>query len=91
MFLILALVLPFRAVASVPAARCWRPHCWSRSRRASRRRTRNNQSGRSEIVLTNLPPRESKAYKDLIGLAGKTAKGQILPLSNSEMWSMPSP
>jgi hypothetical protein len=49
------------------------------------------QSGRSEIVLTNLPPRNSKAYKDLISLAGKTANGQVLPLSQSEVWSMPTP
>ena len=49
------------------------------------------QQGRSELVLTNLPPRNSKAYKDLIGLAGKTANGQILTLSQSEVWSMPSP
>jgi hypothetical protein len=49
------------------------------------------QQGRSEIVLTNLPPRNSKAYKDLISLAGNTANGQILSLSESEVWSMPSP
>jgi metallopeptidase family M12-like protein len=49
------------------------------------------QEVRSEIVLTNLPPRNSKAYKDLIGLAGKTANGQILTLSQSEVWSMPTP
>jgi len=49
------------------------------------------QEGRSELVLTNLPPRNSKAYKDLIGLAGKTANGQILGLSQSEVWSMPTP
>ena len=49
------------------------------------------QQGRSELVLTNLPPRNSKAYKDLISVAGKTANGQILTLSQSEVWSMPSP
>jgi hypothetical protein len=49
------------------------------------------QQARSEIVLTNLPPRGSKAYNDLISLAGKTANGQILPLSQSEVWSMPTP
>ena len=49
------------------------------------------QEGRSELVLSNLPPRNSKAYKDLIGLAGKTANGQILGLSQSEVWSMPTP
>lgn len=49
------------------------------------------QSARSELLLTNLPPRGSKAYKDLLGLAGKTANGQILSLSQAEVWSMPSP
>jgi metallopeptidase family M12-like protein len=46
--------------------------------------------GRSELVLTNLPPRGSKAYKDLLGLAGKEANGQVLGFTQSEMWSMPS-
>ena len=46
-------------------------------------------SDRGELVLTNLPPRGSKAYKDLLALAGKTAKGQILAMTKSEMWSMP--
>src|SRR6185295_10107402 len=49
------------------------------------------QQARSELVLTNLPARNSKAYKELISLAGKTANGQILTLSQSEVWSMPSP
>jgi hypothetical protein len=49
------------------------------------------QQGRSELVLTNLPPKNSKAYKELIGLAGKTANGQVLPLSEAEVWSMPTP
>jgi Metallo-peptidase family M12 len=49
------------------------------------------QGRRSELVLSNLPPRNSKAYRDLIGLAGKTANGQILPLSAAEVWSMPTP
>ena len=53
--------------------------------------TASAQQGRSELVLTNLPARNSKAYKDLIGLAGKTANGQILTLSQSEVWSMPTP
>ena len=30
--------------------------------------------GRSELVLTNLPPKGSKAYKDLLGLAGKRSE-----------------
>jgi hypothetical protein len=45
---------------------------------------------RGELVLTNLPPRTSKAYKDLLGLAGKTANGQVLTLTQAEVWSMPS-
>lgn len=46
---------------------------------------------RGELVLTNLPPKGSKAYKDLIAFAGKTAKGQDLTFTKSEMWSMPVP
>jgi len=46
---------------------------------------------RGELVLTNLPPKGSKAYKDLLALAGKTAKGQDLTFTKSEMWSMPVP
>ena len=45
--------------------------------------------GRGEIVLSNLPPRGSKAYNALLGLAGKTANGQILGFTQSEVWSMP--
>jgi hypothetical protein len=48
------------------------------------------QEQRSELVLSNLPPRGSKAYKDLLGLAGNTANGQILNFSAAEVWSMPS-
>ena len=44
---------------------------------------------RAELILSNLPPKGSKAYKDLLRLAGKEAKGQVLTLSQSEMWSMP--
>jgi len=47
--------------------------------------------GRGELILTNLPPKGSKAYKDLLALAGKTAKGQDLTFTKSEMWSMPTP
>jgi len=46
--------------------------------------------GRSELILSNLPPKGSKAYKDLLGLAGKTANGQVLGFTQSEMWSMPT-
>jgi Metallo-peptidase family M12 len=47
------------------------------------------REGRGEIVLSNLPPRGSKAYNALLGLAGKTANGQILGFTQSEVWSMP--
>src|SRR5262249_26816136 len=46
--------------------------------------------GRSELVLSNLPAHGSKAYRDLLGLAGKTANGQVLGFTRSEVWSMPS-
>src|SRR5262249_16070820 len=48
-----------------------------------------NREGPGEIVLSNLPPRGSKAYNALLGLAGKTANGQILGFTQSEVWSMP--
>jgi Metallo-peptidase family M12 len=52
--------------------------------------TKNAKGGqRGEIILTNLPPRGSKAYNALLGLAGKTARGEILTLSKAEMWQMP--
>jgi hypothetical protein len=44
---------------------------------------------RGELVLSNLPPRGSKAYNALLALAGKTANGQILGFTQSEVWSMP--
>jgi hypothetical protein len=46
--------------------------------------------GRSELILSNLPPKGSKAYNDLLGRAGKTATGQVLGFTKSEMWSMPT-
>ena len=36
------------------------------------------KEARAELILSNLPPKGSKAYKDLLGLAGKEAKGQVL-------------
>jgi hypothetical protein len=48
------------------------------------------RDGRSELILSNLPPKGSKLYKDLLGLAGKTANGQVLGFTQSEMWSMPT-
>jgi hypothetical protein len=47
------------------------------------------REGRGEIVLSNLPARGSKAYKALLGLAGKTANGMILSFTQAEVWSMP--
>ena len=49
-----------------------------------------NSEGRSELILQNLPPKGSKAYNDLLGRAGKTANGQVLGFTESEMWSMPT-
>ena len=46
-------------------------------------------SPHGELILSNLPPRGSKAYKDLLSLADNEARGQILSFSKSEMWSMP--
>jgi hypothetical protein len=44
---------------------------------------------RGELVLSNLPPRGSRAYTALLALAGKTANGQVLGFTKSEVWSMP--
>ena len=44
---------------------------------------------RGEVVLSNLPPRGSKAYNALLALAGSTANGQVLGFTKSEVWSMP--
>jgi hypothetical protein len=44
---------------------------------------------RGELVLSNLPPRGSKAYTALLALAGRTANGQVLGFTKSEVWSMP--
>ena len=46
--------------------------------------------GRSELILSNLPPKGSKAYNELLGRAGKDANGQVLGFTQSEMWSMPT-
>jgi hypothetical protein len=45
---------------------------------------------RAELVLSNLPPKGSKSYKDLLRLAGTTANGQVLSFTQAEVWSMPS-
>ena len=47
------------------------------------------KEARAELILSNLPPKGSKAYRDLLRLAGKEAKGQVLTFSQAEMWSMP--
>ena len=44
---------------------------------------------RAELILSNLPPKGSKAYNALLRLAGKEAKGQVLGFTKAEMWSMP--
>jgi hypothetical protein len=46
--------------------------------------------GRAQLILSNLPPKKSQAYKDLLALAGKDVNGQVLGFTKSEMWSMPS-
>ena len=46
--------------------------------------------GRSELILSNVPPMTSTAYKHLLGLPGKAANGQVLGFTQSEVWSMPS-
>jgi hypothetical protein len=51
----------------------------------------STREGRGELVLSNLPPKGSRAYKSLLALAGKTAKGQNLTFTKAEMWSMPEP
>jgi hypothetical protein len=57
--------------------------------KAKQDKPERTSEGRSEIILTNLPPKNTKAYKDLLGLAGKTANGQVLTYSGAEMWAMP--
>jgi hypothetical protein len=46
--------------------------------------------GRAQLILSNLPPKNSQAYKDLLALAGKDVNGQLLGFTKSEMWSMQS-
>ena len=45
--------------------------------------------GRGEVILSNLPPEGSSAYKELLRIAGQKAKGQILKLTQSEVWRVP--
>jgi len=53
--------------------------------------TQDAQSeSRAQLILSNLPPKKSQAYKDLLALAGKDVNGQLLGFTKSEMWSMPS-
>jgi hypothetical protein len=51
---------------------------------------RTNEARRSELILTNLPPKGSRAYNDLLALAGKDVYGQVLGFTKSEVWSLPS-
>ena len=43
---------------------------------------------RVELIMGGLPPAGSPEYKALLKHAGN-AKGQVLPLTRSEMWSVP--
>ncbi len=51
--------------------------------------TGGSDEPRGELVLSDLPPRGSKAYNALLALAGRTANGQVLGFTKSEVWSMP--
>jgi hypothetical protein len=42
-----------------------------------------------QLILSNLPAKASKGYDELSILAGKEATRQFLPMTQSEMWSMP--
>jgi len=46
------------------------------------------EAERVGLILSKLPPRGSPAYNAIRKLAGK-ATGQLLPLTGSEMWSVP--
>lgn len=76
---------PLRALASLAASAFLLTALGS----AARAQRPAEAAERGEIILRNLPPRGSKAYNDLLGLAGKEAKGQVLRFSKTEMWSMP--
>lgn len=44
---------------------------------------------RGEVILSNLPPKGTSAYKELLRIAGRKAKGQILNFTQSEVWRVP--
>ena len=44
---------------------------------------------RGEVILSNLPPKGSSAYKELLRIAGSKARGQILNITQSEVWRIP--
>jgi hypothetical protein len=46
------------------------------------------EGGRGELIMSKLPSQNSAAYKAIRKLAGN-ATGQVLPLTKSEMWSLP--
>jgi hypothetical protein len=47
------------------------------------------KNARVELILSNLPAKGSKAYDELVVLAGKGATRQLLPMTQSEIWSTP--
>lgn len=44
---------------------------------------------RGEVILSNLPAKGTPAYKELLRIAGSKAKGQVLSLTQSEVWKVP--
>jgi hypothetical protein len=51
--------------------------------------TEKGKNAPVEMILSNLPAKGSNAYDELAALAGKEAMGLLLPLTQSEMWSVP--
>src|SRR5215831_10769363 len=48
-----------------------------------------SQSERVPLIMTKLPPQASATYKSIIKHAGK-ARGQVLTLTKTEMWEVPT-
>jgi hypothetical protein len=48
-----------------------------------------NEARRSELILTNLPPKGSRAYKELLALAGKDVYGRCSALHNPKCGPCP--
>ena len=47
------------------------------------------KEARAEVILSSLPLRSSKEYRELLLLAGKDMRVQSVDLSSSETWSLP--